>query len=167
VDLDGVESADSTPIGARAGAADLSPRPTTLTPKRKRKLMPSLVLAGVLVASGFIVFQFLNASTVFFCNADEIGVKADCRGSRHIRLQGTVDNGSVHKGTPLVFTVSYGGTTIPVTYQGDPGGVFCEGVPVVVEGVMTSGTFAGDRILVKHTEQYKAANPNRVRECGI
>jgi cytochrome c-type biogenesis protein CcmE len=136
--------------------------------RRKRKLIPTLVLAGVLFATGFIVFQFLNASTVFFCNVDEIGVKPDCTGSRHLRMQGTVDKGSVVKGSPLKFTVSYGNATAPVVYQGgDPGGVFCEGVPVVVEGVMRSGTFEGDRILVKHTEQYKAANPDRVRDCGL
>jgi cytochrome c-type biogenesis protein CcmE len=26
----------------------------------------------------------------------------------------------------------------------------------------TDGTFAGDRVLVKHTEQYRAENPGRV-----
>ena len=36
-------------------------------------------------------------------------------------------------------------------------------MPVVVEGRMgTDGIFAGDRVLVKHTEQYRAANPDRV-----
>jgi cytochrome c-type biogenesis protein CcmE len=86
-----------------------------------------------------------------------------------MRLQGTVDNGSVNKlGVGLNFKVSYNNVTIPVAYSGgDPGGVFCEGVPVVVEGIYQSGTFHGDRILVKHTEQYTAANPGRVRDCGI
>lgn len=141
----------------------------TTTPRRKPKVVPSLVLAGVLLAGGFIIFQFLSASTIFFCNADEVGVKPDCSGPNHLRLQGTVDAGSVNRaGAGLVFGVTYGGTTIPVSYSGgDPGGVFCEGVPVVVEGIYRSGTFQGDRILVKHTEQYKASNPGRVRDCGI
>ena len=151
------------------GGADLSPRAVTITPGRKRKIVPSLVLAGVLIAGGFVVFQFLSASTVFFCNADEVGVKPDCSGPNHLRLQGTVDTGSINRtGAGLAFDVSYAGSIIPVKYTGgDPGGVFCEGVPVVVEGIYRSGTFQGDRILVKHTEQYKAANPNRVRDCGI
>jgi cytochrome c-type biogenesis protein CcmE len=151
--------------------ADLSPRPTpALTARRKRKLGPSLLLAGVLLGGGFVVFQFLNNSTTYFCNADELGVKAECTGSRHIRLQGTVTPQSVQKGSPLKFSVTYGTATVPVTYEGDPGGVFCEGIPVVVEGIYKSNMFQGDRILIKHTEQYRAANPERTagdRDCGI
>jgi cytochrome c-type biogenesis protein CcmE len=128
------------------------------------------MLAGVLLGGGFVVFQFLNNSTTYFCNADELGVKADCTGSRHIRLQGTVTPKSVQKGTPLKFTVTYGTATIPVTYEGDPGGVFCEGIPVVVEGIYKANMFQGDRILIKHTEQYRAANPERTagdKDCGL
>ena len=62
----------------------------------------------------------------------------------------------------LHFTVTYNGATIPVTYQGEPGGIFQEGIPVVVEGRMTATGFAGDRVLVKHTEQYIEKNPGRV-----
>jgi cytochrome c-type biogenesis protein CcmE len=151
--------------------ADLSPRPApAVATRRKRKLAPSLMLAGVLLGGGFVVFQFLNNSTTYFCNADELGVKADCTGSRHIRLQGTVTPKSVQKGTPLKFTVTYGTATIPVTYEGDPGGVFCEGIPVVVEGIYKANMFQGDRILIKHTEQYRAANPERTagdKDCGL
>ena len=150
--------------------ADLAPRSAPVITRRgKRKVLPSVILALVLVAAGFVVFQFLGASTVFFCNADEMGVKPDCSSSKHLRLQGIVDNGSVQKGTPLRFNVSFNGATVPVTYAGDPGGIFCEGVPVVVEGIYKAKVFEGDRILIKHTEQYKAANPNRVandKDCG-
>ena len=38
------------------------------------------------------------------------------------------------------------------------------GIPAVVEGRMQGTTFAGDRILVKHTEQYIEENPDRVPE---
>lgn len=149
---------------------DLSPRPVEpvqLRGGRRRNLVPSMVLAGALLAAGFFVFTFLTSSTVFFCNADQVEVTADCSAPKRFRLQGTVDPGSVRTGTPLAFTVSYGGRSVPVTYQGDPGGIFCEGVPVVVEGRYRNGTFDGDRILVKHTEQYKAGNPDRVRDCGV
>jgi len=35
-------------------------------------------------------------------------------------------------------------------------------VPVVLEGHWQGDVFAGDRILVKHSEDYKASNPDHV-----
>ena len=110
-----------------------------------------------------MLFQGLSNATVYFCNADEVGHRADCSPDKRFRLQGTVDAGSVQAGPPFHFTVTYNRATVPVTYQGEPGGIFKEGIPVVVEGRMQpDGTFAGDRILVKHTEQYRAKNPDHV-----
>ena len=148
---------------------DLAPRPVEPPPtnrRRRRNAVPMVVLVAALLGAAFVTFTFLTSATVFFCNADQVDVKAECSAPKRFRLQGSVDQGSVRTGTPLMFTVSFGGRSIPVTYQGDPGGIFCEGVPVVVEGRYQNGTFDGDRILVKHTEQYKAANPGRVRNCG-
>ena len=62
---------------------------------------------------------------------------------KRFRLQGTVDDGSVTK-TPegIDFTVTFDGTTIPVDYSGEPGGIFKEGIPVVVEGRMAADRHA-------------------------
>lgn len=158
------------PEGAPTGPdPDLSPRRTTDVaavsgaPKRRKGWGAGLVLALVLGAGGFLLYQGLSSATVYFCNADEVGHKAGCGGSGRFRLQGMVDNGSVVNDDATVrFTVTYNGATIPVTYQGQPGGIFREGIPVVVEGRMAANGFAGDRILVKHTEQYVAKNPGRV-----
>jgi cytochrome c-type biogenesis protein CcmE len=147
---------------------DLSPRAVSSRSKRTVKgKLPVVLMVGALVAGVFVVFQFLSGATVFFCNADELAIRKDCVEGKSIRLQGTVDSGSVKKGVPLQFTVSYANVTVPVVYEGgDPGGIFCEGIPVVVEGIYRSGVFQGDRILTKHTEQYEEANPGRVRQCG-
>jgi cytochrome c-type biogenesis protein CcmE len=116
-----------------------------------------------------VLFQGLTNATVYFCNADEVGVKGGCDPGQRFRLQGTVMAGSVQQDGDVVerFTVSYGRATVPVSYNGQPGGIFREGIPVVVEGRMgTDGTFAGDRVLVKHTEQYVEENPARVEDYG-
>ena len=144
---------------------DLTPRDVPLARIRKRGVGAPLLLAGLLLGAGFIVFQFLNGATTFFCDAHEAGGKKGCEVGKRFRLLGTVDNGSVQKGSPLRFTVSWEGTTVPVTYQGDPGGIFCEGQNVAVEGKYLGSEFAGERILVKHSEQYVAANPDRPADC--
>jgi cytochrome c-type biogenesis protein CcmE len=147
---------------------NLTPRTVTTVARKKRKLGAPVFLAMLLLAGGFVVFQFLTKATVFFCEADKAGVTKDCAVGKRFRLLGTVDKGSVKQGTPLRFTVTWLGTTIPVTYEGDPGGIFCENSNVAVEGRYAGPEFAGDRILVKHDEGYVKANPGRVRDidCG-
>ena len=153
---------------------DLSPRtlteqdatgPAPRVRARRRRTWPwALILGLVFAAAAIIIFQGLSNATVYFCNANEVGTRSDCMPGKRFRVQGTVEQGSVQRvGSDTEFLITYAGATIPVHYEGEPGGIFKEGLPVVVEGRMgTDGTFAGDRVLVKHTEQYRAENPGRV-----
>ena len=144
---------------------DLTPRPVpaVLARRRRRGLAPLLV-AGLLVVAALIVWQFLTNATLYFCNADEVGRRSECSGTKRFRLQGTVVTGSIAQGTPMRFVVSYNGATVPVSYDGEPGGIFKEDIPVVVEGHMTGSTFIGERILVKHSNSYQQKNPERVKD---
>lgn len=158
--------------GAEADGPDLSPRAPSgeaatkaRRARKKRGWGAAVVLALILGGIALLLFQGLSDATVFFCNADEVGVRGDCSAGKRFRLQGTVDAESIERtadGNVLHFTVTYNGATIPVTYQGQPEGIFQGGIPVVVEGQMTSSGFDGDRVLVKHTEQYIEKNPGHV-----
>jgi cytochrome c-type biogenesis protein CcmE len=64
-----------------------------------------------------------------------------------------------------VFTISFNGETMPVSYDGEPGGIFKECIPVVVHGVIEGGTLLGDRVEVKHSEEYVAVNDERVADA--
>ncbi|HWC68421.1 MAG TPA: cytochrome c maturation protein CcmE [Acidimicrobiales bacterium] len=146
---------------------DLAPRATTdlaaPSPPRRRRWMWAGGLAAVLGVAAFIVFQFLANATLYFCNADEVGERSACSEGDRFRLQGTVDDGSVElTETGMTFTVTHNGATWPVRYEGEPGGIFDEGIPVVVEGRLVGGTFEGDRVLVKHSSTYREKNPDRV-----
>jgi cytochrome c-type biogenesis protein CcmE len=150
------------------GDAPGAPAPA---PGRKgRRWLPAAVVGALLVGGAVVLFQGLTNATVYFCNANEVGAKSGCEPGERFRLQGTVVDGSIvydEAETRVVeqFLVAYGGVEIPVTYNGDPAGIFQENIPVVVEGRMgTDGQFAGDRILVRHTEQYREENPNRTED---
>src|SRR4029077_13153661 len=94
---------------------------------------------------------------------DEVGTRDGCNADRRIRLQGTVDEGSVTKvGNATAFTISFNGVSMPVVYDGEPGGIFKECIPVVVHGVIVDGTLQGDQVEVKHSEEYVAANDQRL-----
>ena len=148
---------------------DLTPRHAPDEPARRA---PPTQLAAdvrprlVLVAGGVIVSQFLTSAVDYYCNVDEIGERDGCNADRRIRLQGTVDEGSVTKdGNATVFTISFNDETMPVSYNGEPGGIFKECIPVVVHGIIANGELQGDRVEVKHSEEYVAVNDERVADA--
>lgn len=151
-------------VGASADALDLSPRPTSARTRSKKRSLPAIiVLVAVVAAGGVVLTRFLTSAIDYYCNVDEIDVKDGCEAGRRLRIQGVVDEGSLRdEGTVTSFTVSFAGASLPVRYEGDPGGIFKECIPVVVHGVLQGGVFEGDRIEVKHSNEYEAANPSRV-----
>ena len=100
-------------------------------------------------------------------NVDEIGIKDGCDAGDRLRVQGVVDEGTVQvDGDVTTFTISFNGKTIPVRYQGDPGGIFQECVPVVVHGETGDDeVFAGDQLEVKHSNEYEAENSERLDQA--
>ena len=149
---------------------DLSPRTnvdgTAVGIKRQRNVLPLIVLALVFVAGGVIVTQFLTSAVDYYCNVDEVGVRDGCDGDRRIRLQGTVDQGSIELDNDVTaFTISFNGQRLPVRYEGEPGGIFKECIPVVVHGVIEDGALVGDRVEVKHSDEYVSVNDERVADA--
>ena len=121
------------------------------------------MLGLVLVAGGVIVTQFLRSAVDYYCNADEIGVRSGCDADRRLRVQGTVDAGSLSEvNGDTAFTITFNDVTLPVRYDGQPGGIFKQCMPVIVHGRLEGDTFMGDDIEVKHDSSYEAANPERL-----
>jgi len=147
---------------------DLSPRQTTtaatLPPPRRRNWRAIALLVVVLVVGGIVVTKFLTSAIDFYCNVDEVGQKNGCETGHRLRIQGTVEEGTVEKiGAITTFTIEFNGVTREVRYQGDPGGLFQECIPVVVHGeVDANGVFEGDKLEVKHSNEYEAENPERL-----
>jgi len=96
---------------------------------------------------------------------DEVGVRSGCDGTRRIRVQGVVEEGSVKSvDGETRFVISFHKKSLEVAYQGDPGGVFQECIPVVVHGRINGEMFDGDRIEVKHSNEYVEVNSDRIKE---
>ena len=148
---------------------DLTPRTSTeqtTAPKARRRWGAMLVIVLVLGAGGVIVVKFLSSAIDYYCNVDEIGKRSGCDADRRLRIQGVVDAKSVETdGVTTTFTISFNGATLPVRYDGEPGGIFDECVPVVVHGELKDGTFYGDRVEVKHSNEYKAENKDRLEKA--
>jgi len=153
---------DLTPRNAMPAGTDAS----AAARKTKRRVLPVLVLATVIVFGGIVVTKFLSSAIDYYCNVNEIGVRSGCEADRRIRVQGAVDQDSLKQVSGLTtFSMSFKEKTIAVRYDGDPGGVFQECIPVVAHGRMVDGVFLSDRIEVKHSNTYATKNKDRIDEA--
>jgi cytochrome c-type biogenesis protein CcmE len=145
---------------------DLTPRQTPEAPRNKRRIVPA-VIAGVAVAAGIaIVALFLTSSIDYYCNVDEVGVRDGCDDTRRVRVQGSVDEGSLQmRAGNTSFVMSFNGVSLAVDYEGEPGGVFQECIPVVAHGRIVDGVLMATRIEVKHSNEYEAENAERLEEA--
>jgi cytochrome c-type biogenesis protein CcmE len=125
-----------------------------------------IVIVAVL-AAGALLWRALGDATVYFKTADEAAAQRSTLGERRFRLEGLVLAGSVKSQADGVrFVVAENGARIAVRHQGDPPELFREGIPVVLEGHFQGATYESDRILVKHTSEYRKVNPDRVKDYG-
>lgn len=156
---------------------DLSPRQTTTlerpAPVPRRNWRAYVLLAVVLIAGGVVVTKFLTSAIDYYCNVDEVVAhKSGCEAGRRLRIQGTVEEGTIKKtGAVTDFMIAFNGKQLSVHYDGDPGGLFQECIPVVVHGTYVApvgtanGVFDGDQLEVKHSNEYAAKNPDRLNKA--
>lgn len=139
----------------------------TATPGGRRGGKRLWVAGAVIVfALGFLVVRALGEATVYFKTADEAVAERTELGERRFRIEGVVVAGSVRtaaKGNAVDFDIRGDrGATVAVVHRGDPPELFQPGIPVVLEGRWSGGQYASDRIMVRHTNEYRAENPDRV-----
>ncbi|MGD0983985.1 MAG: cytochrome c maturation protein CcmE [Acidimicrobiales bacterium] len=163
---------EDEPSSGDAGTAPTGPRrQRNLSPEQKRQRRRLKVVGLVIVvAIGFLVFKGITSAIVFFKTANEAIAQRAALGNSTFQLEGMVVPGTVRtsrraSGTTVAFVVESSGVKVFVTNTGSPPQLFQSGIPVVVVGhfVGTTDRFASDQILVKHSNVYIAAHPNRVR----
>lgn len=130
--------------------------------KKGRLVVAALALVG---AVAFIVVQAGDA-TVYFRTVDEAVAQQAKLGTRRFRLEGVVESGSIAQGADALRFRIYGtSSTAEIVHRGgQPTGLFRDDIPVVLEGHWSADrkTYLSDRVIVKHSETYRADNPDRV-----
>lgn len=161
---------DDLPAGglatAEPGGPAVTDGPASSRRRRRSGLRALIVLALVAGAIGFLALRGLGDATTYFYNVDEAVEQRDALGEDRFRMQGTVLDDVEEPGTgEVAFTVTYDGVTADVVHAGDPPELFQPGIPVVIEGSWDGETFRSDRIVVKHSSEYEAENPDRLSEA--
>lgn len=118
-----------------------------------------LTVVGVvlLAAVGLLAATSVGEDLVYYRTPSEVSAGAE--GTGRVRLGGMVVPGSVTDDGPTVrFVLTDGAAEVAVEHQGDPGGVFQEGQGALVEGEFDGAVFRSDFLVVKHSNEYRAAD---------
>lgn len=145
---------------------EVTPRaPRSRRRRTRRRWVPLVVLAVVVLGLGALVYKGLNDATLYFRNADEAVAQRDELGTKRFRLQGTVVGEPTVDGDDVRFTVAYNGVEVQVDHSGTPPDLFRPGIPVVLEGHWNPGdaVFESDRMLIKHDASYESQDDYQER----
>ena len=131
---------------------------------RRRLLVVGLILVA---AVGLLLYKGLTSAIVYFKTADQALQDRASLGNSTFQIEGVVVPRSVHTAGfgSVDFAIRSADVTVAVHNEGTPPSLFRGDVPVVLVGHFAgaSNLFESDQILVKHSNQYIAAHPNRVR----
>jgi cytochrome c-type biogenesis protein CcmE len=151
-----------------------SPSTTTAAPsgsrRGDRRKLSRLGVVGLILAVAlcFLIYKAVTSAVVYFKTAQQAVAARYELGNSTFQIEGLVVPGSIHKdgvGSVRTFVISSGPVRLHITNSAPQPALFQANVPVVLVGhfVGSSNTFASDQILVKHSNSYIAAHPNRVR----
>lgn len=133
----------------------------TATSQMRRRTRIFLVGAFVVAVVAFAVIAAsgINKNLVYYWTPSDLRASGDKAYGATIRLGGMVKAGSIQKyGTSGVeFDVKDATNVVHVRSSGVPPQMFRENIGVVVEGTMKrSGYFESSRLMVSHSNEYKA-----------
>ncbi len=143
---------------------------TGVLKRRKQRIV--VVLSILLVIFGILIYEGLTNSIEYFETASQAVANRQTLGTSDFRIEGNVIGNTIRrKNDQTLFSISSGKTVVPVVSNGSPPQLFQPGIPVVLVGHFASGKgpggtallFLSSQIMIKHTNQYIAAHPNRVK----
>ena len=137
-------------------------RTFSLTESMRRSSRKYTVIAILVAAVAFIAIASggISKNLVYYWTPSDLYANGDKAYGATIRLGGMVAPGSIRgrAGTSgIEFDVKDAARAVHVTSNGVPPQMFRENIGVVVEGTMTrNGTFQCHRLMVSHSNEYRA-----------
>jgi len=161
---------------------DLSPRPGRPARRGVRRWGPILMAALVVLAIGVVLWRVLADATLVFREVDDAVERREELGEDRFRMIGSPVSGSPQNialadGRPAVaFSVTLDGVVADVVHTGGVSDQFQPEVPVVIDGHWVRSSayagvaddgwyFASDRMLVKHENDYRVENRDRIEDA--
>lgn len=142
----------------------LDVREAPAPPKRTNAVRVIVVLA-VLGGALALLVSNLSESTTYFKTADEAVAEKRELGDRRFRVEGLVTEPVESTGDDVRFSIMSAGVCVAVRHAGDPPELFKPGIPVVLEGHWQGDVYESDRIMVRHSNEYKEKNADRLQQA--
>ena len=124
---------------------------------RRRKWYAIGAISAAGIALAIVAMVSLFGNIVYYWSPTELAANAGAQGM--VRLGGMVVPGTLNWDREqqwATFAITDGQTQVPVRCTGNPPQMFREGIGVVVVGEMVEGVFHTDRVMVKHSNEYRA-----------
>jgi cytochrome c-type biogenesis protein CcmE len=134
----------------------------------RAKMIRSLIVLGVILAAlGFVLFKGATNSLEYFLTVQQANANRAKLGDQSFRMEGVVVPGSIRT-TPVGvdFTIRFNRSYDRVIDYGNPPQLFQPNIPVVIQGHFQGDAFISDLIEVKHSSNYVAEHPNRIKDAG-
>ena len=127
-----------------------------MKPRQKRFVFIAIVIAGVSLAVGLVLYALRGNVNLYFTPTQVFNHEVPH--GRSFRIGGLVEEGSIKRaadGLTVNFVITDTYKSIPVVYKGILPDLFKEGKGVVAQGkVETDGVMHADEVLAKHDENY-------------
>ena len=129
----------------------------------QRLALAALLVAGALIA--YVALGGIEKNLVYYMAPDALLARAAGSQQATVRLGGLVQTGSVNwnrDSLALTFRIGVAATgapNVPVRATGAPPQMFQEGTGAVVEGTFDGTTFHAERVMVKHSNEYRPPAP--------
>ena len=132
---------------------------------RRSSAVRVIVVVCILAAAVALLATALNQSTTYFKTADEAVRDKAALGTKRFRVEGVVTEPVVDRGGNVRFAIMNAGVCVNVSHAGDPPELFKPGIPVVLEGRWQGSVYSSDRIMIRHTNEYKEKNAGRIAQA--
>jgi len=133
---------------------------------KKVSLIISILLVGGALA--YLALGNFGENLVYFFTPSEVKAFSPDYYQKKVRVGGMVVEGSMKAYADrlgMIFELTDGEATIPVTFEGIPPDLFKEGQGAVVEGYWTNQhKFQSNLIMAKHSEDYM---PIELKRAGV
>lgn len=136
-----------------------------MSPRQKTRALAVSAVVLALGAVGYIAFGGIEKNLVYYLAPDELLARGPSAHGATVRLGGLVQKGSLDW-QPQTLTLKFrvglsdeGPPFVLVQSHGAPPQMFQEGIGAVVEGIFDGEVFRAERVLVKHSNEYRPPAP--------